>query len=88
MTILRDLRRPGTRHAPAVLLGEAIERLRVRAMLMTRSTDQASRSLANVDALVEKADPHWLAEDRVPIEPVWAAKSLLSGKIRGISDAI
>lgn len=57
-------------------------------MLMTRSTDQASRSLANVDALVEKADPHWLAEDRVPIEPVWAAKSLLSGKITGMSNAI
>jgi CRISPR-associated exonuclease Cas4 len=41
--------------APALLLGEAVERLRVRAILMTRSPDQASRALANVDALLEKA---------------------------------
>jgi CRISPR-associated exonuclease Cas4 len=41
--------------APALLLGEAIERLRVRAILMTRSPDQASRALANVDVLLGKA---------------------------------
>jgi CRISPR-associated exonuclease Cas4 len=55
LTILRDLRRRVRGTAPALLLGEAIERLRVRAILMTRSPDQASRALANVDALLEKA---------------------------------
>jgi CRISPR-associated exonuclease Cas4 len=55
LTILRDLRRRLRSTAPALLLGEAIARLRVRAILMTRSPDQASRALANVDALLEKA---------------------------------
>lgn len=55
LAILRDLRRRVRSTTPALLLREAIERLRVRAILMTRSPDQASRALANVDALVEKA---------------------------------
>ena len=55
LTILRDLQRRVRSTAPALLLGEAVERLRVRAILMTRSPDQASRALANVDALLEKA---------------------------------
>jgi CRISPR-associated exonuclease Cas4 len=55
VTILRDLRRQLRSAAPALLLAEAIERLKVRAILMTRSADQASRALANVDAFVEKA---------------------------------
>src|SRR5262249_38094034 len=54
LTILRDLRRLVRGTAPALLLGEAIERLKIRAILMTRSPDQASRALANVDALLEK----------------------------------
>jgi CRISPR-associated exonuclease Cas4 len=55
LSILRDLQRRVRSTAPALLLGEAVERLRVRAILMTRSPDQASRALANVDALLEKA---------------------------------
>jgi CRISPR-associated exonuclease Cas4 len=55
LAILIDLRRRVRSTAPALLLGEAIERLRVRAILMTRSPDQASRALANVDVLLEKA---------------------------------
>ena len=55
LTILRDLRRRVRSTAPALLIAEAVERLRVRAILAVRSTDQASRALANVDALVERA---------------------------------
>jgi CRISPR-associated exonuclease Cas4 len=55
LEILRDLRLRVRSTAPALLLGEAIERLRVRAILRTRSVDQASRALANVDALLERA---------------------------------
>ena len=41
--------------APVLLLAQAVERLNVRAIVATRSRDQASRALANVDALLEKA---------------------------------
>ena len=45
----------GSAASPALLLAEAVERLNVRAILVTRSPDQASRALANLDALLEKA---------------------------------
>ncbi|UVO30329.1 exodeoxyribonuclease V subunit beta [Bradyrhizobium arachidis] len=53
--ILRDIRLRLRVTTPALLLAEAIERLRVRAIVAARSADQASRSLANVDALLERA---------------------------------
>jgi CRISPR-associated exonuclease Cas4 len=52
---LRDLRRRVRSITPALLLSEAIERLRVRAKIMARSPDQASRALANIDGLLERA---------------------------------
>ena len=52
---LRDLRMRVRTTAPVLLLAEAVERLNVRAIVATRSRDQASRALANVDALLEKA---------------------------------
>jgi CRISPR-associated exonuclease Cas4 len=55
LTILRDLQRRVHGTAPALLLAEAIERLRVRAIVMARSADQAVRSLANIDGLLERA---------------------------------
>jgi CRISPR-associated exonuclease Cas4 len=53
--ILNDLRRRVRTTVPALLLAEAVERLNIRAILISRSTDQASRTLANVDALLEMA---------------------------------
>jgi CRISPR-associated exonuclease Cas4 len=55
LTILRDLRRRVHGTTPALILAEAIERLRVRAIVAARSADQAVRSLANIDGLVERA---------------------------------
>lgn len=55
LTILRDLRRRLHGTTPALILAEAIERLRVRAIVAARSADQAVRSLANIDGLVERA---------------------------------
>jgi CRISPR-associated exonuclease Cas4 len=55
LTILRDLRLRVRSVAPALLLAEAIERLNIRAILVARSPDQASRALANMDAMLEKA---------------------------------
>jgi CRISPR-associated exonuclease Cas4 len=55
LTILRDLQRRLHVTAPALLLAEAIERLRVRGIVMARSADQAIRSLANIDGLLERA---------------------------------
>jgi CRISPR-associated exonuclease Cas4 len=55
LTILRDLQRRVHGTAPALILAEAVERLRVRAIVMARSADQAVRSLANIDGLLERA---------------------------------
>jgi CRISPR-associated exonuclease Cas4 len=55
LIVLRDLRRRAFSTTPALLLAEAVERLRVRAILTMRSQEQASRALANVDSLLERA---------------------------------
>ncbi len=55
LTILRELRRRVRSTTPALLLSEAIERLRVCAIVLARSADQASRALANIDGLLERA---------------------------------
>lgn len=53
--ILRGLRRRVRGTAPYLLLAEAVEKLNIRAVLSSRSADQASRSLANVDSILERA---------------------------------
>jgi CRISPR-associated exonuclease Cas4 len=52
---LNELRLRIRSTSPSLLLAEAIERLNIRATLVNRSPDQASRMLANVDALLEIA---------------------------------
>jgi len=78
LTILRDLQRRVRSTAPALLLSEAVERLRVRAILLTRSPDQASRALANVDALLEKARAYGVRGFRQfarDIDEEWSSRS-------------
>ncbi|WOH53221.1 exodeoxyribonuclease V subunit beta [Bradyrhizobium sp. sBnM-33] len=53
--VLRDLRRRVNGTSPALILAEAIERLHVRTIVAARSADQAVRSLANIDGLLERA---------------------------------
>ncbi|MCP3440667.1 exodeoxyribonuclease V subunit beta [Bradyrhizobium sp. CCGUVB14] len=55
LIVLRDLRRRVRRTTPFLLLSEAIDRLRVRATLAARGSDQAARALANLDLLMERA---------------------------------
>ncbi|MGY2804166.1 3'-5' exonuclease [Bradyrhizobium sp. USDA 4506] len=55
LTVLADLRRRINGTAPAFVLAEAIERMRIRAIVAARSGDQAARALANVDGFVERA---------------------------------
>jgi len=55
LTVLRDLQRRARTTTPFLLLAEATERLRVRASLAARGTDQAARALANLDLLMERA---------------------------------
>ena len=55
LIILQDLRRRVRRSTPFLLLSEAIDRLRVRATLAARGSDQAARALANLDLLMERA---------------------------------
>ncbi|EHR05616.1 UvrD-helicase domain-containing protein [Bradyrhizobium sp. WSM471] len=55
LSVLADLRRRVRRTTPFLLLSEAIDRLRVRATLAVRGSDQAARALANLDLLMERA---------------------------------
>ena len=55
LIVLDDLRRRARRTTPFLLLSEAIDRLRVRATLAARGSDQAARALANLDLLMERA---------------------------------
>jgi CRISPR-associated exonuclease Cas4 len=55
LTILRDLRRKSRSTTPLLLLGEALEKLKVRPSTEVRGADQAPRALANLNLLLEKA---------------------------------
>jgi CRISPR-associated exonuclease Cas4 len=55
LIVLTDLRRRVRRTTPFLLLSEAIDRLRVRATLAARGSEQAARALANLDLLMERA---------------------------------
>ena len=55
LDVLRELWRRVHSTSPALILAEAIERLHVRTIIAARSADQAVRSLANVDGLLERA---------------------------------
>jgi hypothetical protein len=73
LTILRDLRRRVRTTAPSLLIAEAVERLHVRAVLAARSPHQASRALANVDALIERARAYGVRgmRRRPACRPLW-----------------
>jgi CRISPR-associated exonuclease Cas4 len=78
LTILRDLRRRASSMTPALLLTEAVERLRVRAIVTARSSDQAVRSLANIDGLLERARAYGvrgLAQFAIDIQEEWSSAS-------------
>jgi CRISPR-associated exonuclease Cas4 len=53
--VLRELRRKARDTTPLLLLGEALERLHVRPAIELRSSDQASRALANLNLLLERS---------------------------------
>jgi CRISPR-associated exonuclease Cas4 len=75
LTILRDLRRRVHNTTPALLLTEAVERLRARAIVAARSADQAARSLANIDGLLERARSYGvrgLAQFAADIDDEWS----------------
>lgn len=55
LIVLEDLRMRARRTTPFLLLSEAVDRLRVRAILAARGSDQAARALANLDLLMERA---------------------------------
>jgi len=87
LAILRDIRLRLRVTTPALLLAEAIERLRVRAIVAGRSADQAARSLANVDGLLERARNYGVrgfAQFARDLEDDWSAGT---GFAEGIVEA-
>jgi ATP-dependent exoDNAse (exonuclease V) beta subunit len=55
LIILRDLRGRALAATPAVLLTEAAERLRLRAILALREPESGGRAIANIEAFIERA---------------------------------
>ena len=58
LMILRDLRRRSRTTTPALLLGEAIERLEIRPILAARENQRSGRAFANLDEFLERARPY------------------------------
>ncbi len=57
LSTLRDLRVAAVHLTPEALLMEAVEKLRIRAVVSLRSDDRGVRALANLDALLRRARP-------------------------------
>jgi CRISPR-associated exonuclease Cas4 len=87
LTVLRDLRRRVASTAPSILIAEAIERLKIRAILMARSSDQAARALANIDALVERARAYGVRGFRQFARDLDADWSRRTSHTEGVVDA-
>jgi CRISPR-associated exonuclease Cas4 len=87
LAVLRDLRRRMRTTTPSLLIAEAIERLRIRAILVARSADQASRALANVDALVERARAYGVRGFRQFARDLDADWSHRAPHVEGVVDA-
>lgn len=87
LTALRDLRRRVGSTIPSILIAEALERLKVRAILVARSTDQASRALANIDALVERARAYGVRGFRQFARDLDADWSRRTSHTEGVVDA-
>lgn len=87
LTILKDLQRRVHSTSPALLLAEAIERLHVRAIVKARSADQAVRSLANIDGLLERARGYGVrgfARFATDIDDAWSSGT---GQAEGMVEA-
>ncbi len=87
LTILRDLRRRVQSTAPSLLIAEATERLKLRAILVARSADQASRALANVDAILERAGAYGVRGFRQFARDLDADWSRRASHAEGVVDA-
>jgi CRISPR-associated exonuclease Cas4 len=55
LSILQDLRLRARSTTPAMLLAEAVERLAVRPVLSAREGDRSARTVANIEAMLERA---------------------------------
>jgi CRISPR-associated exonuclease Cas4 len=87
LAVLRDLQRRVHSTTPALLIGEAVERLASRAILMARSTDQASRAISNVDAILERARAYGVRGLRQFAQQLNAEWSRHASHAEGVVDA-
>jgi len=81
------LRRRVQSTAPSLLIAEAIERLKLRAILVARSADQASRALANMDAILERAGVYGVRGFRQFARDLDADWSRRASHTEGVVDA-
>jgi CRISPR-associated exonuclease Cas4 len=87
LSILRHLRSRVQSTMPSLLIAEAVERLGTRAILMARSSDQASRAIANVDAILERARAYGVRGFRQFAQQLNAEWSRHASHLEGVVDA-
>lgn len=87
LPILRHLRSRIQSTTPSLLVAEAVERLGTRAILMARSSDQASRAIANVDAILERARAYGVRGFRQFAQQLSAEWSRHAPHLEGVVDA-
>ncbi|MCE9658281.1 MAG: UvrD-helicase domain-containing protein [Burkholderiales bacterium] len=89
---LRALWRRSATTTPMLLLSDAIERLRVRALLAVREGERSSRALANVDVFLETArayDVRGLQQFVRDVSRDWAQREARAeGRVESTGDAI
>ena len=89
---LQDLRRRASATTPLILLSEAAERLQLRVVLAARYGNRAARALANLDALIQMAQPFGVAGLRAFVRSLnedWEARTLRGeGRIDASEEAI
>jgi ATP-dependent exoDNAse (exonuclease V) beta subunit len=89
---LQILRRRAADLTPSALLAEAIERLRLRVALALRTGDRSARSLANLDALIERARAYGvrgLTAFVADLDADWSERrSLAEGRVDESDDAV
>ncbi len=58
LVILKDLKQKARSTTPSLLLSEAVERLKLRAILALREPHTGGRAIANLEMIIERAKPY------------------------------
>ena len=89
---LQDLQKRAAITTPSLILAEAIEKLGARVIIAARYRNRNARSLANLDALIERARPYAVSGLRAFVRDLqadWERRTRVpEGRVDAVEDAI